>query len=99
MKRAISLSIIITLIGLLFFFTKPTDDYLMEKAFEHVRTELNPSVALPETEQTIFFNLFKRKLSVKDNFFYKTVYFETGDNKVVAGFGFLTTFMSSKIKR
>lgn len=99
MKRAISLAIILTLVGAVFFFTKPSESVLKEKAFQHVRTELNPSVALPPTEQTIFFNLFKRKISVTDNFFYKTVYYETGDSRTVAGYGFLGMFMASKIKK
>lgn len=98
MRRAVTLAIIASVIGLAFYFTKPADDFLREEAYKHVVSELNPKIGNETVLPDAFNYLFREKISIEDKFFYKRVMFELGDKKMVAGYGVFNVFTARSLR-
>lgn|SRR5688572_17731191 len=80
MKKALSLSIIVSVLALVAYFTKPTEEACFKKATEEFREKIFYTVesAPKEIEKNVFMRTleksFLQKIQVADKFLYREIY-------------------------
>jgi hypothetical protein len=95
MRKALALSIIVTVLGAGAYFFKPSEKQCVEKARAEFRNKIAYSVETSPKEvdknlfaQTLEKN-FLQELEVKDKFLYRDIYMNTGGAKNKIGWGAL----------
>ena len=98
MRKALALSIIVTILGLTAYFLKPSEEACVEKARDEYRKKISYTVdiAPKELDKTVFAKLleknFLQKLEITDKFLYRDIYLKKAGvkNKIGwAAFGFV----------
>ena len=80
MRKAFALSFIVTLLGLMAYFLKPSEEACIQKAMDEYQKKISYTVdiAPQEINKTVFAKLleksFLQKLEVADKFFYRDIY-------------------------
>jgi hypothetical protein len=80
MRKALSLSIIVSVLALVAYFTKPTEEACFKKATEEFREKIFYTVesAPKEIEKSVFMRTleksFLQKIQVADKFLYREIY-------------------------
>lgn len=99
MRKALALSIIVSILAVTAYFTKPTEEACFKKATEEYRKKISYTVdaAPKEVEKNIFAQTleksFLQKLQVADKFLYRTIYQRgvNGTNRIGwAAFGWIS---------
>lgn len=80
MRKAFALSFIVTILGLIAYFLKPSEEACVKKAREEYQKKISYTVEIApkELNKTVFAKLleknFLQKLEVADKFLYRDIY-------------------------
>jgi len=93
MRRAIALALIMVIIVLVAYFTKPTRQQCMDEAVAQYEKVLDnmvenaPATVSKELFRTTLLKAFEQGLSVKDNMVYQQIYQQKGGVNNTIGWG------------
>src|SRR5215216_6471307 len=95
MRKALTLSLIVTVLGLAAYILKPSEKECIQKARQEFRKKITYTIqASPKEVDKNLFALaleknFLQELEVKDKFLYRDIYRTTGEQKIKIGWAVL----------